>query len=119
MNIDGLFDEDDEDEPFIRPFILTGGRTIATLPVEALAVSSSRARSGAIPLSSEQRQIVMLCESPHAIAEVSAKLGFPLGVARVLVADLAEHGLLHVSQEESVSAELNLVERLINGIRRR
>jgi Protein of unknown function (DUF742) len=103
-------------DPLIRPFILTGGRTGSTLPVETVAFSTDHPNVSS--LSREKREISELCRMPHAVAEISAKLGLPLGVCRVLVGDLAEQGVLLLSQTESVKADLELLGRILNGIRK-
>lgn len=104
-------------DPVIRPFILTGGRTASTLPVEALCVASSRALTTAVPLTDVEREIVRLCAEPLSVAEISAKTRLPLGVCRVIVADLADHEHVFVSQQTSVDADLDLIGRLLDGIR--
>ena len=74
---------------------MTGGRTRsagAEIPLEALVIVTQR--SGPAPgLAWEHRAIAELCASPMSVAEVSAHLKVPLGVARVLVGDMAAEGL--------------------------
>ncbi len=54
------------------------------------------------------------------IAELSAHLNLPVGVVRVLVADLAEEGLVGVAGSESPqhnpAATLRVLESVLNGI---
>jgi len=47
-------------------------------------------------------------------------LRIPLGVARVLVADMAAEGLVHVYQPQldAGKPDLNLLERVLSGLRR-
>lgn len=40
------------------------------------------------------------CRRPVSVAEVAATLSIPLGVARVLLSDMAELGLLHIHGTE-------------------
>jgi hypothetical protein len=110
-------DRPDQD-PMIRPFVLTGGRTATDIPVEALAISSYDALSDHVLLSSEQQSIVDLCRTPHAVAEISARLGLPLGVTRILVSDLQSLGVVYVSQVAGASSNLDLIGRLLDGIHR-
>ena len=55
-------------------------------------------------------------------AEVSAVLSIPLGVARVLLSDLIEMGVVSVHETNGGSvggrADLALLERVLNGLRR-
>ncbi len=103
-------------EPMIRPFVLTGGRTASTLPVETVVFATDHPRIR--ELSQEKREIAELCKVPQAVAEISAKLGLPLGVCCVLVGDLADQGLILLSQTESVTADLDLLGRILDGIRK-
>ena len=58
-----------------------------------------------------------LCEDTVSVAEVAAKLGLHIGVARVLVADLAALGYLVVQRPTfPVNQDLNLIERVIRGL---
>src|SRR5690606_930002 len=84
----------------VRPYALTGGRTRSQhdLPIEAIVKSTLRGLSMASRLTLERKQIITLCTAPISIAEVSAHLKVPLGVARVLVGDMTAEGLLETSQ---------------------
>ena len=80
---------DDIDDPLVRPFIVTGGRTTPLsddLRLETL-VSAPPALLTA-PLTFEARRIAELCQRPTSLAEIAASLAVPTGVAKVLVADL-------------------------------
>ena len=54
------------------------------------------------------------------IAVVSALLRIPLGVVRVLIADMAAEGLVRVHQPqlEAGRPDVNLLERVLSGLRR-
>lgn len=84
-------------DPFVRPFIVTGGRTRPLrdgLRVDAMVGAQPAALSA--PLAFEPRRIVELCQRPRSVAEIAALLSVPVGVAQVLVADLVTGGLLSV-----------------------
>ncbi|MFF4542369.1 DUF742 domain-containing protein [Streptomyces aureus] len=107
----------------VRPYAMTGGRTRPThrLPLEAL-VSTTVDLSQASGLSPEAYRICILCRSLNSIAEISAILSIPLGVARILVADLAESGFVLVQQLDDGDAQddrpqVNLLERVLMGLR--
>lgn len=106
-----------------RPYTLTGGRTRARIempieaPVEALASSDDlNCAPGDVPA-----VIVRLCTDRPSIAEISAYAGIPIGVTRVLVADLVESGHLRVhatlTDHSSVSERRRLIERTLSGLR--
>jgi hypothetical protein len=111
-------DEPEEvDGSAIRPYLLTGGRTrsIGTdLAVEALIVT--RGGMDGRNLSSEQALIIDACQSPIAIAEIAVKLSVPIGVARVLVSDLAVTNHVEVCATATTN-DVALVRRLIAGVR--
>jgi hypothetical protein len=114
-----------EDGPgrLVRPYAMTGGRTRssgAEIPLEALVIVTDEGRHRAPGLAWEQRAIAELCASPMSVAEVSAHLKVPLGVARVLVGDMAAEGLVEMSGasgNEQAPNDLNLLERVLNGLR--
>ncbi|WP_078867843.1 DUF742 domain-containing protein [Streptomyces sp. NRRL B-1322] len=85
--------------PLVRPYAMTGGRTRPRyqLAIEALvSTTADPARlQGQLP---EHQRICRLCQEIKSVAEISALLSIPLGVARILVADLAEAGLVAIHQ---------------------
>jgi hypothetical protein len=109
---------DANDDALVRPFLLTGGRTqpvrdglkthtLVTAPVSAIHA----------PLRFELRQIVEICQSPLSVAEIANRIGVPLGVARVLIADLISSGYAfsHEQSEEELSVET--IERIMRRVR--
>jgi len=105
----------------VRPYALTGGRTRSKgteLAIETMVTATAAGRSAGAGLAWERRAIVELCTSPQSIAEVSAHLGIPLGVARVLVGDLASEGLLAVhGADVAAASDVSLLERVLHGLR--
>lgn len=103
---------------FMRPYLLTGGRTrsdAGELAVEAMVAVSAGSTA---PADRDLAAIYTLCQTPNSIAEISAKCAMPLGVARVLVADLWGEGTLEVL-ETTRSNDIAIVRRLLDGIRNR
>jgi hypothetical protein len=107
----------------VRPYVRTGGRTRSNreLALETLvSVSRGRPRS-ARPPNREYRRVVDLCDVPRSIAEVAALTSVPVGVARVLVGDLAAQGLLTVHQTRGpsgVATDMALMQRVLAGLRK-
>ncbi|MCU7822717.1 DUF742 domain-containing protein [Kitasatospora sp. DSM 101779] len=117
-------EEDADSGPLIRPFAMTGGRTRPRyeLAIEAL-VSASVDPARLASLLPEHQRICTLCTDVKSVAEVSALLGLPLGVARILVADLAEAGLVTIHQpaaggESGNQPDVTLLERVLSGLRK-
>ncbi|ROQ83077.1 DUF742 domain-containing protein [Streptomyces sp. NBC_01260] len=110
--------------PLVRPYAMTGGRTRPRyqLAIEALVSTTADPSrlQGQLP---EHQRICRLCIEIKSVAEISALLSIPLGVARILVADLAEAGLVAIHQpggEESAGGQpdVTLLERVLSGLRK-
>lgn len=105
---------------FLRQFALTSGRVRSLgrdLPLETLVLVTTAGAERAVGLPTEQAAILSLCRSPISIAEVSARLQVHLGVARVLVSDLAVRGFLATSAEDGDDGpDLATLERLLDDL---
>lgn len=108
----------------VRPYAWTGGRTKSgfELAIETLVSVSDRARSRLDRLPMEHRAVAdLLLEQTRSVAEVAALLSLPLGVARVLLGDMAAGGTVTVHQTASTAGnvpDLALMERVLSGLRR-
>ena len=105
----------------IRPYALTGGRVRSSteLALEAIVRVTDRGRANTSSLASEKRAICSICAAPVSIAEVSAHLKLPLGVARVLVGDMVTDGFLDcnvTAVSEDSRPDLRLLERVLDGL---
>ena len=112
--------EGDDEQPTVRPYFLTGGRTRSEhqLAFETIVRATNLAERRMSALAYERAKIVHLCMAPHSVAEVSAKLHIPLGVAQVLAGDMVGDGLLTMSQSIGPPADdVSLLKRLIHGVR--
>jgi hypothetical protein len=111
--------DDFHDEAVVRPYLMTGGRTRADLPMEALV--RALVSEGYDALDTKHRQIVEICHQPTGVAEVSALVKVPLTVARVLIGDLIDGRWLEVCPSlgagQDAAADIDLVERLLSGLR--
>jgi Protein of unknown function (DUF742) len=105
----------------VRPYYMTGGRTrpahddleLETL-VSTTALGATSPKVGGV----ERRAIVSLCRDLLSIAEVSARLDLPLGVARVLIGDMAEEGFVILHRPTTVGdrPDLALLQRVLYGL---
>ncbi|OLT17484.1 hypothetical protein BJF78_12980 [Pseudonocardia sp. CNS-139] len=108
----------------VRPYAWTRGRTKPglDLAIEALVSTSQRGRDQMGLLQVEHRAVAELCEQPRSVAEVAALLSLPLGVARVLLGDMAGLGFVTVHQTAASNTgntpDLALMERVLSGLRR-
>ena len=103
---------------FVRPFIMTGGRTRAErrdLRVETML----HAPFDHLPmdLPSEQEQLLRLCAEPQSVAEAAAKLNLVVGVVQVIASDLIARELIQVHQTDPVEIELDMLTKMIERVR--
>lgn len=112
-----------EETGFVRPYAITGGRTKANYPLELETLISTRdAAVLPVPDQVEHQVIMEECRTPRSVAEIAAVLQVPLGVARVLISDAADTGLVTVHRtvagSENAEAHFMLMERVLSGLRR-
>jgi hypothetical protein len=110
-------EHDEDDDALVRPFVITGGRTrhaTVHLRVEALVVHTGLQPPAGLQF--EHAAILDACPEPISVAEVAARIGVPLGVAQILVGDLADAGLVRV-HEATHTATPALLLRMIDAVR--
>jgi hypothetical protein len=121
----------------VRPYTVTGGRTRpsgAALPIEALVERVPAAYVIAPPglapsvAGPESRRILELTTDAYlSVAEISAHAQLPMGVVRVLVADLAAAGAVRIhglspadlpdpADPAGSAAALSVLESVLDGI---
>jgi hypothetical protein len=106
----------------VRSYMITKGRTHTDgvrLEFETiLSVTALGERRGP-SMNFEQGKVMALClESQQSVAEVAALLNLPIGVAKVVCADLVGEGLLEPHAASSdVASDVSLLTRLIQGVR--
>jgi hypothetical protein len=124
----------DLDEPtgaLVRPYAVTRGRTRPRLDIaiEALVETTVRGRGAegraAGGHQRETQKIATLCDGRlQSLAEIAARTQLPLGVARVIIADMAAEGLVAVYEPTSFDGDsmdsvgTELLERVLSGLRR-
>ena len=110
--------------PVVRPYAVTGGRTepadgevldLITIVVDA----GQGADSDPIDFSPEHRRIVSLCRRPATVADVASDTALPLGVVRVLLADLIQTGRIKVLRERPAGQQpsTDLLREVLHGLR--
>jgi len=112
----------EESSALVRPYAVTGGRTKPRyqLQIEAMVAASHYEAHDISVLSPECQAILGFCRDWRSVAEISAVLRMPLGVARVLIADMAMEGLVRVHQIDHAQGrpDINLLERVLSGLRK-
>jgi Protein of unknown function (DUF742) len=110
--------------PVVRPYALTGGRTkpadsevLDLIDVVAAADPAER-DSDPIDLSPEDRRILRLCRRPVTVTDVADTTSLPLGVVRVLLADLIVRGRITVVPKRSAEQpSTDLLKEVLHGLR--
>jgi len=115
--------DDGTDAAIVRPYAWTRGRTKAAmdLRIEALVTTSELGEDIQALSQTEHRSVAELCTEPRSVAEVATLLHVPLGVAKVLLGDMANLGLVIVHKTATGGANkahLMLMERVLSGLRR-
>ncbi|MBW4720510.1 DUF742 domain-containing protein [Saccharothrix obliqua] len=112
---------DDEDPD--RLYTITGGRSRVgggSLDLVTLIVSESEPTAG---MQSEHARILRTCRRPTAVVELSADLGLPVSVVRILLCDLLDAGVVtarHPRPTHSPDAlpSPELLKRVLLGLRK-
>ncbi|ALE83451.1 hypothetical protein XF36_10075 [Pseudonocardia sp. HH130629-09] len=106
----------------VRPYVMTGGRTRVRAELRLETLVSVRPAPGPAPRaeSVERATVLRLCARPRSVSEVAALAAVPLGVARVLIDDLASEGRLVVHGVSSAEdgPSVALMDRVLAGLRR-
>jgi hypothetical protein len=105
----------------VRPYFLAGGRSRpsqANLEMITLVVAMTDRIDEAV--SPEHSEIMIICQNPSSVAEVSARTNLPLIVVKVLLSDLIERGYL-IYRSPPVASDApspELLQAVLDGIRR-
>jgi len=105
-----------------RPYAMIGGRARANahadLEIEALVATTDQVERSLMALTLERRAIVEACRGVVSIAEIASLLDVPLSVARILVGDMADEGLLlvHRPTHPVDRPDPDLLRRVLHGL---
>lgn len=109
----------------VRPYSRTGGRTRPKrdLDIEALIVTTMNGREAVNNplLSPEHLSVIQLTQGTVSVAEIAARLAVPLGVARVIIADMVDLGLVEVGRTSATDGDERdpaFLRRVLSGLQR-
>jgi hypothetical protein len=113
---------DAEAGPVVRPYALTQGRT---RPVGAsfdlvATVKATRARvADPASLAPEHVRVLQLARAPTTVADIASDVDLPLGVVRIILADLRELGLVAISRPPAGTERVDqhTLREVLNGLR--
>lgn len=114
---------DAEAGPVVRPYALTRGRTrhsgeafdlVATVMNTGIPVSDPTV------LAPEHLSVLTLVSAPSTVVDIASDVDLPLGVVRILLADLRELGLVVIRPPASTKAQQidkSTLREVIHGLR--
>jgi len=111
--------------PVVRPYAVTGGRTEPAdgevLDLVAVVVATGRPADAGERLqrTPEYRRILALCREQQTVADLAADLELPVGVVRVLLADLIAQSAVAVVPKRPASERSgnDVLREILNGLR--
>ncbi|MFU8873713.1 DUF742 domain-containing protein [Micromonospora sp. SL4-19] len=107
----------------VRPYAVTRGRTepLQNIALEAVLSASFTQTAEARFAGHDKYRIASVCENrAQSLAEIAAYTRMPLGVTRVLVADMVAEGLLSLHTAAPATGfqeRMNLLGRVLSGLR--
>ena len=120
-------DSDENAEPELeadpwraRPFTVTNGRTAPTnsLDLMTLVMASGNAVVSSDWLGIDHGPVFDVCQSSISVAEVAARIGLPVTVAKILLADLVDLGVLITRAPTMLhETDLTTLEAVRDGLR--
>jgi hypothetical protein len=111
--------------PVVRPYAVTGGRTepadgeVLDLLAVVVATGQSADAGDRMQRTPEHRRILALCRKQVTVADLAADLGLPVGVVRVLLADLIAQGAVAAVPKRPASEWTgnDVLQEILNGLR--
>ena len=120
-----LDDAGDGAPALVRPYARTGGRTKPgrDLDLEALVLPTTNGREAweSPLLSPEHNTVLEICQRSVSVAEIAAQLKVPIGVSRVIIADMVDLGLVEVLKTAAADGDERdpaFLRRVLSGLQR-
>ena len=113
---------DAEAGPVVRPYALTGGRTRPAGESSDLVATVKATHALIADLASlapEHISVLQLARAPTTVADIASDVDLPLGVVRIILADLRELGLIVISTPVAVAERIDqhTLREVLNGLR--
>ncbi len=106
----------------VRPYALVRGRTKPAgemLDVISMVYSLPRSVPDPADLEPEHLAVIRLCRNPASMADLASALDLPLGVIRILLADLRDRGLVGIRRPRPERlTDIRLLRQVADGLRR-
>jgi hypothetical protein len=109
--------------PVVRPYALTRGRTRHSgeaFDLVATVVASRVMLADPSALGPEHFSVLQLAQVPTTVVDIASDVDLPLGVVRILLADLRELGLVTIAAPVSMKVrqvDRNTLREVLHGLR--
>ena len=113
---------DAEAGPVVRPYALTQGRTRPageSFDLVATVTATSAAITEPGVLAPEHMSVLHLARVPTTVADIASDVDLPLGVVRIILADLRELGLVAIRHPVVMAERVDkhTLREVLNGLR--
>ena len=113
---------DAEAGPVVRPYALTQGRTRYTgesFDLVAVVTATRAAIAEPTALAPEHMSVLQLARAPTTVADIASDVDLPLGVVRIILADLRELGLISIRTPVVLAERVDkhTLREVLNGLR--
>ena len=113
---------DAEAGPVVRPYALTQGRTRHTgesFDLVATVMATAAALTEPAALAPEHMSVLQLAQAPTTVADIASDVDLPLGVVRIILADLRELGLVAIRRPVVMAERVDkhTLREVLNGLR--
>jgi hypothetical protein len=113
---------DAEAGPVVRPYALTQGRTRhagQSFDLVATVMTTPAALTEPVTLAPEHMSVLQLARAPTTVADIASDVDLPLGVVRIILADLRELGLVAISHPVVMAERVDkhTLREVLNGLR--
>jgi hypothetical protein len=113
---------DAEAGPVVRPYALTQGRTRhagESFDLVATVMATRAALTEPAALAPEHMSVLQLARAPTTVADIASDVDLPLGVVRIILADLRELGLVAIRHPVVMAERVDkhTLREVLNGLR--
>ncbi|GAB2909930.1 DUF742 domain-containing protein [Streptomyces mayteni] len=109
----------------VRPYVIINGRGFSDgnrFDLVTLVTASADSEQQRGQLDPEMRGVVDLCDGGYlSVAEIAGHLGLPIGIVKVLLADLSERGfiLTRAPIPPAQLADIKVLQEVLDGLQAR
>ncbi|MGD0240552.1 MAG: DUF742 domain-containing protein [Streptosporangiaceae bacterium] len=108
--------------PVVRPYALTQGRTRhagESFDLVATVMATPAALTEPTALAPEHMSVLQLARVPTTVADIASDVDLPLGVVRIILADLRELGLVAIRHPVVMAERVDkhTLREVLNGLR--